>query len=210
MIARSKLTAANSSAIALLPQAGRMLEKAVTIEEIRKVENLAQLAREYAKAAGLGREAINTATRHGLDARRKMGTVLKTMRERGELAERGKRNMSQRATFILEDLGLTRSQSSRYQQEARVPQDVYEKWVRAVMKSDDRMLTAAGLRALGRRQEAAYLPLAVAAARLRRLIFKLAKRMSDDDRARLPKLLGSLLRQLKRKMTAGPDDRKDN
>lgn len=63
MIARSKLTAANSSAIAMLPEASRMLETETTIEEIRHVENLAQLAREYAKTAGPGRDSVDPPVR---------------------------------------------------------------------------------------------------------------------------------------------------
>ena len=45
------MTAATSSAIAAISKAERMLEKATTIDEIRHVENLAQLARDYAKKA---------------------------------------------------------------------------------------------------------------------------------------------------------------
>jgi hypothetical protein len=54
----------------------------------------------------------------GADSENKTGETLATMKERGELAEHVGRNGSQAATHSLEDLGLTRSQSSRYQQEA--------------------------------------------------------------------------------------------
>ncbi len=50
------------------------------------------------------------------------GETLGVMKERGELAERGLNRhtkMSQPGTSTLEDLGLTRNQSSRYQQEAK-------------------------------------------------------------------------------------------
>lgn len=61
------------------------------------------------------------------DARRKAGDTLGLMKERGELAERGRpEKKSQAATFTtLDDLGLTRSQSSRYQQEASVSEADY-------------------------------------------------------------------------------------
>jgi uncharacterized protein YjiS (DUF1127 family) len=82
-----------------------------------------------------------------LDARRKAGETIRLMKERGELAERGRdrKEMSQAATFKLDDIGLTRSQSSRYQQEASVPEEVYRDWVAAIVESDARELTAAGL-----------------------------------------------------------------
>jgi hypothetical protein len=109
-----------SYALAPISKAARMLAEATTLEEIRQVENLAQRARDYAKAAGLGRDASNSAARIMLDARRKTGETLATMKERGELATKENGGVSQAATplLTLTDLGLTRSQSSRYQQEA--------------------------------------------------------------------------------------------
>lgn len=59
----------------------------------------------------------------GFDARRKIGVTLKEMKDRGELAEKGKVNqhsLSQGAITTLTDLGLTLSQSSRYQKESAV------------------------------------------------------------------------------------------
>ncbi|MFZ5833267.1 MAG: hypothetical protein ACOY3P_24525 [Planctomycetota bacterium] len=47
-----------------------------------------------------------------LDARRKAGAMLKQMQERGELADRGRRQMYQAGTLTLSDLGLTRKQST--------------------------------------------------------------------------------------------------
>ncbi len=123
-----------------------------------------------------------------------MGTVLKTMRQRGELAERGKRNMSQRATFILEDLGLTGASPHATNKRRGCPKTFTKNgcgrsWPATTGCSPP---PACGL---ARRQDDACLPLA--ASRLRRLVVKLAKRMSDDDRERLPRLLTSLARQLK-------------
>ena len=71
---------ANASGIALISKARRMLEEATTIDEIRDVQNLAQLACDYAKKAKLGRDAVNSATRHALDARRKVGDTLRAMK----------------------------------------------------------------------------------------------------------------------------------
>jgi hypothetical protein len=205
MIATAKSSPASSSAIAMIAKAQRMLEQATTIKEIRNVENLAQRAREYAQAAGLGRDSVNTAARYALDARRKTGATLKAMRERGELAERGEKQIYQHGIFTLKDLGLTGNQSSRYQQEASVPPDVYEHWAREVMASDDRMLSAAGLRALARQDGESPVPLAAAGRRVRRLLTKLWNRMSAKDRAYLPDLLASLSYQLKGIMVAHCD-----
>jgi len=85
---------ADKSDIAVVSKMRRMLEKATTVEEIRHVENLAQRARDYAKAAGLGRDAVNRVGRLALDARRKTGATLRAMKERGELAEGRRKKLS--------------------------------------------------------------------------------------------------------------------
>jgi len=144
-----------SSSLSLISQAKRMLESATTFEEILKVENVAARARDYAKAAGAGREAANAATKVMLDARRRAGQELRSMKDRGELEHGGDRKSnSQAASLIsLADLGLTYSQSSRYQQEASVPDDVYEGWAQSTFDSDhETFLTATGLRKLAARQ----------------------------------------------------------
>jgi len=189
---------ADKSDIAVVSKMQRMLEKATTVDEIRHVENLAQRAREYAKAPGLGRDAVNRAGRLALDARRKTGATLKAMRDRGELAERGRKQISQRAIFTLDDLDLTLSDSSRYQLEASVPQKQYDDWVRRVIESHDGTLTASGLRALARKlagsgePDGTFLLFPEAAKRIRRLVASLWKRMSRDGRGCLPVLLKSL------------------
>jgi N6-adenosine-specific RNA methylase IME4 len=132
-----------------------MLAEATTIEDILHVENLAQRARDFADAAGMGREACNAASTIMLDARRKAGDTLQLMKERGELAERGRpEQTSQAATYTLESIGLTRSQSSRYQQEASVPEEEYQTWLTGIVESGDRDLTASGLRKLVKRKAA--------------------------------------------------------
>ena len=198
MTATAKSFAAGNFAIAMLAKAQRMLEKATTVKQIRNAENLAQRAREYAKAAAMGRDSVNAAARCALDARRKAGAALMTMREWGKLAERGKPKKHARGISTLPDLGLTRSQASYYQQEASVPQRIYEKWVREVMASDDRMLSAAGLRALARDEDESPLSYDAAARRMRRFVASLANRMSPEGRTRRPRLLISLSHELKR------------
>lgn len=133
-------------ALVPLVRARRMLAEATTIEQIMHVANLAQRAADFAKAANLGLCASNQAKSIELDARRKAGDTLVTMKARGELARRGKPKMSQAATFTVEDLGLTRDQSARYQQEASVPNREYQRWKADRMETEE--LSAAGLRKL--------------------------------------------------------------
>jgi hypothetical protein len=90
----------------------------------------------FANAAGMGHQAANHAAKIMLDARRKAGDTLRVMKERGELAE-GRIKLSQHARVTLDDLGLTYSQSSRYQQEASVPEDAYAAWASGIMGDDE-------------------------------------------------------------------------
>jgi hypothetical protein len=193
------IAVAGRSSIATIPQVQRMLERATTIGEILQVENLAERVRDFAKAAGMGRDSVNTATRYALDARRKAGATLVAMKKRGELAERG---MSRSATFTLDDLDLNRTQASHYQQEASVPQDVYERWIQRVVEGEDGVLSATSLRKLARRLKSANsdqcdetrVDFATAKRLVGRYIANLGRRMVASDRACLPDLLRALSR----------------
>ncbi len=127
----------HGSALAPLSRARKMLAEATTIEQILQVENLAQRAKEIAAAAGMGREACNSAAHIMLDARRKAGDSLRLMKERGELAEGRRPKLSQAAIVTLDSLDLTLSQSSRYQQEASVPA-IYDKLAKERQKEHGR------------------------------------------------------------------------
>jgi hypothetical protein len=105
----------------------------------------------------------------------------------------------------LRDLGLTANQSSRYQEEASVPPDVYEAWIASVMETADRVLSAEGLRRLARRckesgaRQVPPLPFAEAETRLRRLVARLWKELGveGDGRTFLLELLRTLSREYK-------------
>lgn len=183
-------------------KAHRLLAEAKTLEDFLQVENLAQRARDFAKAAGLGRRTMNEAARIMLDARRHAGLTLIAMKERGELATRGDA-MSQRGTSVtLDDLGLSRNQSSRYQQEASVPDDQYREWVENVCSSDEGQLTASGLRSLAKtlaEPEAERTPKPVdlmeAADKIRSFIENLRDGLGTEGRQLLPDLLRDIVEQ---------------
>jgi hypothetical protein len=190
------MTQSNNSALVPLRKAEKMLLEAKTIDEILHVENLAQRARDFAKAAGMGRDTWNAAARIMLDARRRAGDTLKLMKQRGELAERGDAT-SQRGRSSLADLGLTYNQSSRYQKEASVPQEQFQQWVSRVIESEDGDLTAAGVRALSRQQcdsnrDESEIVFSTAANRIRLVVEKLWELMGDDAKECLSPFLRTL------------------
>lgn len=192
------ISVANTRDLALLSKAQKILVEARTIPDICNIENLAQRVREYAKKAGMGRDAVNAAALVVLDARRKAGETLKAMKERGELYDKGgdRKSKSQAAILKLSDLGLTLSQSSRYQTEASVPDDLYQDWVERVCKSNDGELHASGVRALARQisqplENESQEPLSfiLAAGKIRRTIENVWKSLTDDGKLSLPKFL---------------------
>ncbi len=111
------------NALAKLETATRMLAEARTLDEVRQIRDLAEAARAYAKAAGLGDEAIGYASAIKLDAERKAGQVLADMKAKGERA--AGRPEKQSPPVTLPDLGVTPMQSSRWQALARLPELEY-------------------------------------------------------------------------------------
>lgn len=95
--------------------ARRMLAEIETLEDALHVADIAESARVYARRAQLGLEAQNEAAEVKILAEREAGLILVRMRENGERAGRGDAQKSQRATFQLADLGVSKDESSRWQ-----------------------------------------------------------------------------------------------
>ena len=214
---------ATPRALVALTKARKMLAEAKTIEQILAVENLAQRARDFAKAAGLGRLAVNAAVRIMLDCRRKAGDTTEAMRARGELAGQGrpkKRNPAE-TFFTVDDIGLTKKQAARYVQEASVPEDAYALWWEEVDGNDDIHASAAGLRTrwrqLGSEKNAQTsgsvldspetangdMPLQMAIDQIRKTVFSAWEKCSACARVALPNVLRSIADELEH---TGMDD----
>jgi hypothetical protein len=126
--------------IAILDRANRLLEQASTLEDLKSVRDVAESARTFAKAAHLGLELQNRAAEIKLRAERKVGDFLREMHLRGG----DRRSKCPRITLKLDDLGITKEQSSRWQLLASVPEAQFVCHVRA-QNELGRELTARGL-----------------------------------------------------------------
>ena len=105
-----------------LESATRMLAEARTLDEIREIRDTARAAQEYVKAKRLGEEAEKHAASIRLEASRRMGMVLQEAKDVGELSRGAAQTQSQTATtFTLNDIGVTKDESSSMQTLARVP-----------------------------------------------------------------------------------------
>jgi hypothetical protein len=72
-----------SPQLAMLDRARQMLAVCRTLSEVKKIRDIAEAARTYAKAAHLGRESQNSAAEISLEASRRAGEILKQL-ERGK------------------------------------------------------------------------------------------------------------------------------
>ena len=141
----------SDNALTKLDQATRMLAEVKTIDDAKKIVNLAEAARVYAREVELGLEAQNHAAEIKLRAQRRGGEILAKMDADGKRETRGgdRKSKSQDDTLIpptLDDLGISKADSSRWQQIAQLPADQFEAVIAETMGADKELTTAAMLR----------------------------------------------------------------
>jgi hypothetical protein len=133
----------------------RLLAEARSIDEVKTIRDKAEAARIYARQVKLGLEAQNDAAEIRLRAERLLGELLAglDLQDGGDAA----RARSQRATEVpprLRDLGISKTQSSRWQAIASVPTPVFDQYIAEVRDRARRggatELTTAGALAVAR------------------------------------------------------------
>jgi len=137
--------------LVLLSQAYAALSKATTIDEVRLLRDQAESIKAYVRKARLGRKLFIDASIVKIQAERKLGVLLKQM----QLAKATPGNQHSslqtpqsqvNGSIRLDELGITKSDSSRYQQIAAIPDDIFEKYVQAHIDSGTEITTSALLR----------------------------------------------------------------
>ena len=142
--------------LALISDARRALAEAATLPDIRRVmeaasvaadagRRAAKLARARDLAADVVRDAeaaANDAAAVRIEAQAKAGELLKQMAERGERARAGDADgRRQRPSPTLGDLGVTKSESSRWQHVAAVPADTRQQYVEETKAAGEEIST---------------------------------------------------------------------
>lgn len=126
--------------LTLLTEAHRAIAEVHGLDEIKAIRDKAEAVRKYAQSAGMGLELQNYAAEVKLRAERKAGELLLQLQLHG--GDRKSQQAEQR--IKLEDLGVTKDQSSRWQLTASIPERDFEKYVTST-KSELGEVTTAGL-----------------------------------------------------------------
>lgn len=120
------------------------LAEAHKVDEVKDIRDKAEAMAAYARQAK-DSELIQYATEIKVRAERRCGELLARTAETGERAARGKPAETSHAS-TLSEMGLTRDESSRYQQLAAMPADHFETAVATAKATAGEVTTAFMLR----------------------------------------------------------------
>lgn len=137
------LPAVSHSALAALGEARVAIERATTVDDAKGIRDRAEALRVYAAQAGESLAVQNACAEVKLRAERRCGELLAAT----DRAKPGDNQWSSHdATTTLGDLGLNRSQSSRWQALAGIPELDWERHIRATTDAGRELTTASALK----------------------------------------------------------------
>ena len=134
--------------------ARQALQEAHTIDEVKDVRDKAEALRLYAQQAK-DREMAVWAAEIKCRAEMKAGELIQKKQESGEIESQGGDRRANSQAASLKDIGVTHSESSRWQQAAAVPEEKFEAYIAECKEKND-VPTSAGVRRLNaeeRREE---------------------------------------------------------
>lgn len=137
-----------STALAQLDKARQMLAESRTLPEVKKIRDIAEAAKVYAKAANLGREAQNYAAEIAILAACKAGEILKQLdKSKGGRPEKTPASVAavSEYTKTLEETGTAERTAQYWQKIAEVPEGSRSAYFARVQNADNGEITVAGL-----------------------------------------------------------------
>jgi hypothetical protein len=112
------MSTAGSHVLALVDQASRLLAEANSVAEIKSFHDKVAGVQFYIREARLGLALLNQAAEAKLRAERKAGLMLRSMKLRGG----DRKSKGQAVPSKLENLGVSRQESKRWQRVAAFPE----------------------------------------------------------------------------------------
>lgn len=135
----------------LVSEARRQLQEATSIHEVKTIRDKAAAVKLYLQQAGEGLEAQNAAAEIKLRAERRAGELLSSVEKNGGGRPSGNRSHAATSFPTLDEIGITKSQSSRWQAEASIPEDAFDEHVES-FKAAGKELTSTSVLKLARQQ----------------------------------------------------------
>ena len=142
--------------LVLLSDVQRALAQAQSVDEVCQLRDRAAAVRAYARKAKLGQDILFNAATIKLRAERRLGEIL----QQTELAKASPGNQHTQADpmspdkdlpVTLKELGLTKSESSRSQQIAELPEEAFEQYLQKSIAAKREPTMAALLKLVGKR-----------------------------------------------------------
>lgn len=133
-----------SNALQKLNAATKALAEAKSLDEITHIRDIAKAASVYAQAAKLGLAIQNDAIEVQLLAERKAGEMLAEMPKVPPVEYRHKGPQEEPLPPTLDDMGITKKESSRWQKMADIPELQFRSSLETVKEKGEK-LTATGL-----------------------------------------------------------------
>lgn len=141
-----------TTTLARLARARSELALAHTLEDVLHIRDLAKATEVYLRAAHEAGEAANDAAEVRILAEHKAGGILRDMRDTKQRAGSGGDYLSNGASSLnvtkLEDLGVSRMESHRWQRLSDIPPQVIEAYTRVTRANGEEVTTAGLIRAL--------------------------------------------------------------
>jgi phage N-6-adenine-methyltransferase len=128
------------TSLAKISEARRALASAQTLEDVLSIRDQAKALEACMKIVGESLSAVQDAGEVKLRAERKAGEMLAGIENHGG----DRRSESRLHVATLNDLGIEKTQSSRWQREAAVDDDTFEQYLTSCRK-EQREITQAGL-----------------------------------------------------------------
>src|ERR1700722_17379718 len=123
------------NALATLDRARLMLAEARTLPDLKKIRDIAEAAKAYARAEKMGIEAQNYAGEIVVEATRRMGELLLAAEKNPGARRYLKGTAKQAPPPTLEELGISKKQSAICQDIARLSQEKFREHINAVRNS---------------------------------------------------------------------------